>query len=236
MKPTPILGQPRGRAREKLLDAALRLIRERGFAACSVDDLCADAGVTKGAFFHHFPSKEALGVAAAQHWSTTTERVFVDAPYQQAADPFDRILGYLDLRAWMIGGDTSKFTCLAGTLAQEVHLSHPAVRDAAGTSISDHAARLAPDLAAAIRRHAPDAGLDALSLAMHIQTVMQGAFVMAKAQADSAIAVESIGHLRRYLCLLLGVAEPAADPAATNSNNAAMRSHLESLFWTQHRQ
>ena len=54
-----------GTARRKLLDSALRLIRAQGYSATSVDDLCAAAGVTKGAFFHHFKSKEELGVAAA---------------------------------------------------------------------------------------------------------------------------------------------------------------------------
>ncbi len=52
-------------AKSKLLEAAIVLIRTKGFAGTSVDDLCTAAGVTKGAFFHHFASKEALGVAAA---------------------------------------------------------------------------------------------------------------------------------------------------------------------------
>ena len=53
-----------GGARHKLLDAALALIRTKGYAATTVDDICTAAAVTKGAFFHHFKSKEALGIAA----------------------------------------------------------------------------------------------------------------------------------------------------------------------------
>ena len=52
-------------ARSKLLDAAIALIRQQGFSATTVDQLCGMAGVTKGAFFHHFASKDALGAAAA---------------------------------------------------------------------------------------------------------------------------------------------------------------------------
>src|SRR5580698_7393668 len=59
-------------AREKLLDAAFAVIREKGYAAATVDELCARAGVAKGSFFHHFKEKEALAVAAANHWSETT--------------------------------------------------------------------------------------------------------------------------------------------------------------------
>jgi TetR/AcrR family transcriptional repressor of nem operon len=47
-------------ARDRLLDASLRLVRERGYNATSVDEFCQAAGVTKGAFFHHFRSKEEL--------------------------------------------------------------------------------------------------------------------------------------------------------------------------------
>ena len=59
----------RGDARTALLDATLVLVRKQGWAATSVDQLCRSVGVTKGAFFHHFPSKDALGVAAAERWS-----------------------------------------------------------------------------------------------------------------------------------------------------------------------
>ena len=60
-----------GNARAKLLDAAIALVRQQGFSATSVDELCKMAGVTKGAFFHHFVSKDALGAAAADHWTDT---------------------------------------------------------------------------------------------------------------------------------------------------------------------
>ena len=50
----------RPNARELILDAALRIVREQGYSATSVDDLCRAAGVTKGAFFHHFKSTEDL--------------------------------------------------------------------------------------------------------------------------------------------------------------------------------
>ncbi len=58
--------------RSNLLDAALGVIRTKGYAATSVDDICARASLSKGAFFHHFSSKEDLAVAAANYWSETT--------------------------------------------------------------------------------------------------------------------------------------------------------------------
>src|SRR6478609_7421754 len=88
----------RGEARTALLNAAHKLVRQQGWTATSVDDLCVDAGVTKGAFFHHFASKDELGVAAAQHWSDVTVPLFANAEYHQRRDPLDRIFGYLDFR------------------------------------------------------------------------------------------------------------------------------------------
>ena len=96
-------------AKTKLLDAALSVIRSKGYAATTVDDLCASAGVTKGAFFHHFKSKEDLGVAAADYWSETTGGLFAQAPYNAHADPLERLLGYVDFRQALLQGSHSGF-------------------------------------------------------------------------------------------------------------------------------
>lgn len=47
-------------SRDKLLDAATRLFHENGYQAVTVNDICEAAQLTKGAFYHHFDSKEAL--------------------------------------------------------------------------------------------------------------------------------------------------------------------------------
>ena len=191
-----------GSARTALLDAAVALIRARGLTATTVDDLCSVAGVTKGAFFHHFDTKEHLAVAAAEHWSETTGALFASAEYHAQPDPLDRVLGYIDLRAALIRGTPAEFSCLAGTMTQEAFESSPAVRDACAASIFGHAATLEADLTAAIAAHPPAMKVDAASLARHTQAVLQGAFILAKAANDPAVVLESIEHLRRYVQLL----------------------------------
>ncbi|SDC12193.1 transcriptional regulator, TetR family [Sphingomonas sp. YR710] len=186
-------------ARGKLLDVALRVIREKGYHATSVDELCAAAGVTKGAFFHHFKSKEELAIAAADHWSAITGDLFAHAPYHMPADPLDRVLGYLDFRAALISGTLAEFTCLAGTMTQETFLTNPSIRDACFASISGHAQTLEADIEEVIAQYGVKDGVTAPSLALHTQAVLQGAFILAKAKDDPAIAVDSVTHLRRYI-------------------------------------
>jgi TetR/AcrR family transcriptional repressor of nem operon len=204
-------GPQRGDARARLLEAARDVIRRQGYADTTVDDLCDSAGVTKGAFFHHFDSKEALGVAAAQFWSETTAQFFAAAPYHAPADALARLLAYIDFRRAIIAGDLAAFTCLAGTMVQETHATHPAIRDACGAAIFDHANTLVPDIEAAMQSRGIAGDGDAASLARHTQAVLQGAFVLAKASgsaaAGRAIAIEQIDHLRRYVELLFGVKE-----------------------------
>jgi TetR/AcrR family transcriptional repressor of nem operon len=190
-------------AKGKILEAALDLIRAKGYAATTVDELCAAAGVTKGAFFHHFASKEDLAVAAAEYWSETTSAFFAAAPYHAYLDPLDRVLGYLEFRKAILKGGVREFTCLAGTMVQETYETHPAIRAAVDRSISGHAAKVEADIADAMMQNLksrPD--WTANDLALHTQAVLQGAFVLAKAKGGPEIAAESIDHLRRYVELL----------------------------------
>jgi TetR/AcrR family transcriptional repressor of nem operon len=189
-------------AREKLLSAALSLIREKGYSSASVDELCAHAGVTKGAFFHHFKSKDALGVAAAHHWSERTGAFFETAPYHRHSDPLERVLGYLDFRKAILKGEIAEFTCLVGTMVQEIYDTHPDIRTACEASISTHAATIEGDIAEAMKRYRIRGPWSAESLALHTQAVLQGAFILAKAKGGPEIAAASIDHLRRYIELL----------------------------------
>jgi TetR/AcrR family transcriptional regulator, transcriptional repressor for nem operon len=201
--PRPTKHQPeRGDARTRLLEAARDVIRAQGFTATTVDDLCKAAGVTKGAFFHHFASKEALGVAVAEFWAETTTAFFESASYHEPDDPLDRVLAYVEFRKEIIEGDLAEFTCLVGTMTQEVYGSHPAIRDACAASIFGHAATLEPDIAAAMEARGIDADWTPASLAAHTQAVLQGAFILAKATGDRAVAIECVDHLKRYLTLL----------------------------------
>jgi TetR/AcrR family transcriptional regulator, transcriptional repressor for nem operon len=178
------------------------VVRRQGYAATSLDDLCAAAGVTKGAFFHHFVSKEALAVAAAAAWTERAAPLFAVPAIAALDDPLDRVLAHIDLRLSMIDGPAEDFTCFVGTMVQESFASSGAIRAACDASLSDYCEALAPDIDAAIARHGVVEGVTALSLARHVQAVLQGAFILAKAAGDPAIARDTVTHLKRYVAML----------------------------------
>ncbi len=189
-------------SKTKFLDAALQVIRAKGYNATRVEDICEAAGLTKGSFFHHFCSKEDLALAAAEHWSSMTGGLFAQAPYHAACGPLERLLAYVDFRKALLRGKLPDFTCFVGTMVQEVYGTHPPIRAACEQSISGHAATLEPEIAACIEQYGVQADWTPRSLALYIQAVIQGAFILAKAKEGPEVAGECLDHLHRYIEML----------------------------------
>ena len=106
------------RTRERLLQAASREIYRSGFQSASVDTILAVAGVTKGALYYHFDSKEALGHAVIDEVIATEVRGKWVRPLQNGTDPIDALIGAvqdLPVRPADVRGG-----CQLNNLAQEM--------------------------------------------------------------------------------------------------------------------
>jgi TetR/AcrR family transcriptional regulator, transcriptional repressor for nem operon len=189
-------------SKAKLLNATIKVVRTKGYNATHIEDVCAEAGVTKGSFFHHFKSKDDLALAAMEYWKAFSGELFANAPYHLAKDPLDRVLAYIDFRKTILTGELPEFTCFAGTMVQETYATNPQLQAACESSICGHAKTLEADIEEAIRKYGIAEQVTAGSLARHTQCVIQGAFILAKATGSAAVAAESIDHLRRYFTLL----------------------------------
>jgi TetR/AcrR family transcriptional regulator, transcriptional repressor for nem operon len=196
---------------ERLLDAAVHVIRSKGYSGARVEDICDEAGLTKGAFFHHFASKEACAIAAAAHFAANADALFDAAPYTRLSDPRDRVLGYIDFRRAILQDELPQFTCLLGTMVQEAYDTHPAIRAACDRYISEHAQRLEADIAEAKALYAPEAVWSPGSAALFSQAVLQGGFVLAKAKHGPKVAADCLDHLKSYFEALLGTQPSRAE-------------------------
>lgn len=77
--------------RSKILASAIKLFSTRGFNAASVDDICADAGISKGAFYHHFKSKQDLFLALLDVWLQTIDNAIEASKDKTVPETFMQI-------------------------------------------------------------------------------------------------------------------------------------------------
>jgi TetR/AcrR family transcriptional repressor of nem operon len=138
--------------------------------------------------------------------------LFAAAPFQELSDPVDRVLSYVDFRKAILRGELPDFTCLVGTMVQEIYDTNPSIREACNRSISNHAATVEEDIAEAIEKYGIEAEWTAESLALYTQATLQGAFILAKAKGGSEIAAGCIDHLHRYIELLFPQSESRRAP------------------------
>src|SRR4029077_19816031 len=116
-----------------------------------------------------------------------------------------------------------EFTCLLGTMVQEAYQTHPAIRRACETALGEHIAMLESDIAAALRTYGGDGQQSATSLAIYMQAVIQGAFILAKAHKGPAVATACLDHLRRYIQTLFSHGKKGKQHARQDDRNAGAR-------------
>jgi TetR/AcrR family transcriptional regulator, transcriptional repressor for nem operon len=107
--------------REKLLRAAFEEIYRQGFQGASLDVILANAGVTKGALYHHFPDKAALGYAVVDEVvrGLLLER-WLGVLAQQPGDPVSALQGLLKHRASELTAHEVELGCPLNNIAQEM--------------------------------------------------------------------------------------------------------------------
>lgn len=185
---------------ENIQEAAHDLFLCRGFSATSVDDICREANITKGGFFHHFKSKECLAKAVLKKFCLTAREKMSEARCcKSLSDPLDRVFASLECVPSRSRLKTKRQGCLITTFIQEMSQSNPEIQSMCVDGLKEWATMLKKDLKLARDKYNPHLAVDIDSLADHCVAVVQGAQVLAKATGRCRAVDESIGHLKQYL-------------------------------------
>jgi TetR/AcrR family transcriptional repressor of nem operon len=178
-------------ARDRLISSACQLVHAGSYAATSVDDLCAAAGVNKGSFYHFFPTKHDLVLAAVdQQWARAQTEILEPA-FARDVSPPQRFARFFRLAADRQRGEVVR-GCPFGNLAAEVGTLEPSVRDRVATVFDGYLGYFVAGL-----QDAAEAGLlepaEVEPTAATVLACFQGALLVAKTRNDPSL-IEHIGE------------------------------------------
>lgn len=195
--------------RERILDAAHGLVLERGFSGTSVADVLGEVGASKGAFFHHFPTKTALGHALVERYAEADAAVLdevLSQAEQATDDPAEQIVTML--RAFEEAASDAAVLqqpgCLFVSFVYEQVPETDEIRPLVTEAVELWRSRILEKLEQAAAAGRVPADVDLPSLADQVFTVFEGAFILARATGEADHVRAQLAHLRRYVELLLG--------------------------------
>ena len=185
--------------KDKLLDAAQRLMLAKGFPATTVDEICETAGLTKGSFFHYFASKDDLGKAVLDHYARRGLEALNTASFRQQRDPLKRVLASIDYWIDLINNPSMECGCLLGNFAQELSDTHPEIRVRCAQYFDQWTTMLKQDFDEAKATSRIRAHIDTQGLAEHYVAAVEGGLLLTKASRDRKVFARNMRHLKRYV-------------------------------------
>ncbi len=199
------LKQPRAKVtREKVVGEAGRLFALKGYHDTKLDEILHGAGVTTGAFFHHFKGKEDLAFAVIdQHMArrrTLLDQIERSLPEASDGGPLAPVFRRLDAIEKMIRRrEHARGGCVIGNLSTALSDTHEGFRRRLAECFDEMAREFQPHLAAAARAkgHAPRAL--ATKLAHYIVSVIEGAIMLARTQRDAKLPACQFAYLKEHL-------------------------------------
>ena len=195
--------------RERILDGAERLVLDRGLAATSIDEILTTTETSKGAFFHHFPSKNHLARALVERYAANDIAFLEDYMARAEAsadDPALQVVAFIrlyeDAADEMVNEQPS---CLYVSYVYERQLFEDGTNELIVEAIRAWRDRIAEKLRAAAALHPPVTPVDIDALADHLWATFEGAFILARATRDPDHMRRQLELVRSYVSLLFGV-------------------------------
>ncbi|MCP4379863.1 MAG: TetR/AcrR family transcriptional regulator [Hyphomicrobiales bacterium] len=218
--------------RERILSSARTLVMDNGFAGTSIDDILKSAGLTKGAFFHHFKGKAALARELVE-WHAKQDLAMFDEFVEQAEahsdDPLERVLYYLELFEGYVAQSSDRSPgCMYAVYTYESMQFDPSVRDFVADILRQWTSTYVRMFQDVIDRYPPALPVTARQLAETIVSIIEGGLVLQRAYEDVRITARQSVQFRNYLMLLFGTpesgktAKKATRPAARRRPKATV--------------
>ncbi len=185
--------------REQILQAAYQAVYEHGLSATSLDDVLARTGVSKGALYHHFECKLALGCAVVDEVVAARVREAWIAPLAGADDPVEALQQLFRGLARKPPEDVLRYGCPLQNLAAEISSLDERLRARveavlAGWVETVHGALRTGQAAGKVDRE-----VDARRAATFIVASVEGALSLGKASRDPKVFRAAFEELAAYL-------------------------------------
>jgi TetR/AcrR family transcriptional repressor of nem operon len=177
---------PRVSMRDVLIEAGQKVLHERGYAATTVQDIAAVAGVPKGSFFNHFGTKEAFAALALERYVSAREAGLADLMENDGLPILQRVPLLIDAVSERVMAAGARDGCMVGNLSIEVTGASEPLRQQLSDSFRRWRAPLAGALARAQARGEIALTVDPAAMADFIQNGLQGAMLRAKVDRTSA--------------------------------------------------
>ena len=181
-------------SREAILDAAAKIVLERGFDATSFGDVCDAIGISRGKLTHHFPTKEALFEAVTESRFNRFRRRVVEPLRDASRDPQERIRALFDALRTIYTEPERVPGCYIGHTAMDLASRTPAMNEQLNRVLEDWRSAVAGALVEAGR----PADVAARQAFLTISAI-QGAVLMARAERDKTAIGETFNELERML-------------------------------------
>ncbi|MEX0645305.1 MAG: TetR/AcrR family transcriptional regulator [Parvularculaceae bacterium] len=197
----------RGEAtREKLLAAAEAIILKNGYAGATIDEVIAETGATKGAFFHHFKSKADLARAVVERYTENDFALFREWSARAdrlSDDPLERVLIFLKLFEEFLDGLGAPFPgCIFASYTLETHQFDDPMRAYLKEKFGEWIAIFEIKLEALVEASPPARPVTARALAEMIGSIIEGGFILAKAFNDKDWVQRQCAEYRAYIEML----------------------------------
>ncbi len=200
--------------REKILDGARELILERGYSGTKIDHVLEHVGITKGAFFHHFKTKDELAKALLRRYASQDAQVYAETREQAeklSDDPLQQILIFIRLFEDMFSELTEPYPgCLLASYLYELQQFDDETRDLLHGTFARWRTLLQEKFEAIVKKYPPKISVSPSQLADGFTVVLEGAFITGKAMNEARLVTEQLRLYRNHIELLFAAPAKAA--------------------------